>query len=99
MIDLPDRARQLILPLLEKYAPGCEVWAFGSRVNATAHPYSDLDLVLIGPAKIDWRQIEALKDALSESDLPIQVDILDWHALSPQFQEVIRRNHQLFSRG
>jgi len=37
-----------------------------------------------GPLPMD--QLEALRDAFSASDLPILVDVLDEHAVSPAFR-------------
>jgi predicted nucleotidyltransferase len=87
---------------IKQYVPDCEVRVFGSRVNGQAQRFSDIDLVLTGEVSLDWRRLEALKDAFAESDLPIMVDVLDWHAISPEFQKVIEAGYfvtiQSFSR-
>ena len=90
MIDLDEKSMQSVKAILHEHAPDCKVLAFGSRVTGTAHKFSDLDLALICDAPIDWRRIESLKDAFSESDLPIMVDILDWHTLSETFRTMIK---------
>jgi DNA-directed RNA polymerase beta subunit len=36
-------------------------------------------------------RLAALKEAFQESDLAFRVDVLDWHALSPEFRGVIER--------
>jgi predicted nucleotidyltransferase len=89
MIDLSTADLAAIQRILAQHVPGCTVRAFGSRVRGHARPYSDLDLVVIGPQPLDWRQIEALKDAFAESDLPVLVDVVDWHALSEGFRTLI----------
>jgi predicted nucleotidyltransferase len=43
---------------------------FGSRVQGTAKPFSDLDLAVMGDVPLDFRQLADLKDAFAESDLP-----------------------------
>ena len=57
--------------------------------------YSDLDIALVSPEKIDWRKIESLKDAFSESNLPIIVDIIDLNSVSENFRESIVNNHEV----
>ena len=93
MIDLDEKHLAEVLAILSEHVPECEVRAFGSRVGGNAQRYSDLDLALVGQEKLDWRRLEGLKDAFAESDLPIMVDVLDWHAISPEFRGVIERRY------
>ena len=95
MIDLDVTHLWEVKRILAAHVPEVEVRAFGSRINRKALKYSDLDLALIGKETLDWRRIEALKDAFSESNLPIMVDALDWHAISPEFQKVIEKGYEV----
>ena len=92
MIDLLPEQLELVTRILAEYVPLCEVRAFGSRIKQTAKKWSDLDLAVIGPAKMD---LYALKEAFEESVLPIQIDVLDWHAISPEFQAVIDAGYEV----
>ena len=67
----------------------------GSRANGTARRFSDLDLALISPKPIPWEQMEAVKDAFSESDLPIMVEVLDWHEASAGFRKRVLQNFEV----
>ena len=89
MIDLDARQRDLVLDILAAQAPQCAVWAFGSRTNGTARPYSDLDLALLGPEPLDRAALGRLRESFAESDLNIRVDVVDWRALSAQFRAAI----------
>jgi uncharacterized protein len=92
-LDLkPDHLR-LLLDVLERHAPEAEVWAYGSRVNGGAHDGSDLDLVVRNPSGLDQPQKQPglLRDALSESALPMLVDVLDWAWLPEDFRREIER--------
>lgn len=93
MIDIEPEYLELIKRILSEHFPDIEARAFGSRVDGKASKFSDLDLALVGEKKLDWRKIERLKDALSESDLPIMVDILDWNAISEEFRRVIEKKY------
>ena len=73
--------------------------AFGSRVRGNARKYSDLDLAIVGKKRLDWRELEALRDAFAESDLPMQVDVLDWNAVSDEFRAVIARHSEPIPLG
>jgi predicted nucleotidyltransferase len=92
MIDLTPNELSEIKRVLRAYVPSQRVLAFGSRVSHTARRYSDLDLVLVGDKEIDTQTLDELRAVLAESDLPIHVDVLDWHALSKAFQQVIMRS-------
>lgn len=94
MIDLEDKYLNEVKHILYKHEPTCEVHAFGSRVAGSARKYSDLDLVLVGGERIDWRRIEELKDAFSQSDLPIIIDVLDWHTIPKSFRKLIKKDSE-----
>ncbi len=95
MIDLDRKYLEEVIAILEKQVPDCEVRAFGSRVNGTARKHSDLDLMLNGEERLDWRRIESLKDVFSESDLPIMVDVIDRHAIGDAFREIAERDSEV----
>ena len=89
MIDLDPASLVLVKQILKKHLPGATVKAFGSRVTGKAKPYSDLDLVIIDDKPISIKKMNALKFEFSNSDLPILIDIIDWHAISKSFREKI----------
>ncbi len=95
MIDLDPASLDTILAILRKHVHGYEVRVFGSRLKGSATTYSDLDLALVGDGPIDWQEIEKLKDAFAESDLPIMVDVLDWHTISDEFRAVIEKGYEV----
>jgi predicted nucleotidyltransferase len=95
MIDLKPAHLAEVKRILQDYAPGCEVRVFGSRLNGTAGKNSDLDLVLVGKGLLDWHMLEVIKDAFATSDLPFMVDVLDWHALSKSFREIIEKRYEV----
>jgi len=91
MINLAPGHLEKVRTILQKHVPQCEVRAFGSRVNGTPKDYSDLDLAVVGSGKLSDDTLRRLKEAFEESDLPFRVDVLDWHATSPEFQKVIEK--------
>jgi predicted nucleotidyltransferase len=98
VIDLPEKDRDLLLQILGQHVPDREVWAFGSRVTGKAQRFSDLDVAILGEKPLDLDRFCDLTDAFSESDLPIRVDVVDWAAASPTFQDLIRARHEILRR-
>ena len=92
-VDLNPNHLATVEAILAEHVPECEVRAFGSRATWTARDYSDLDLAVVGEGPLDWQTLSRLKEALEESDLPMRVDVLDWHATSESFREVIERDY------
>ena len=91
MIDLSPHDLELVKRVLRDHVPSCEVRAFGSRAKWTAKDYSDLDLAVIGESEIESATLAQLKEAFEDSTLPMRVDVLDWHDISAEFREVIKR--------
>jgi uncharacterized protein len=89
MIDVNASHRHIIEGILQQRVPACEVRAFGSRISGTAKPYSDLDLVVMGPEKLPRAVLYGLRDDFEECDLPYRIDLLDWNRLSPEFKKII----------
>ncbi len=75
-----------------------EIWAYGSRVNNTAHDTSDLDLVLrtqnLKPYPYD--EYILLKQKITESNIPILIDLKDWNSLPNSFHNEIVKQYELF---
>jgi predicted nucleotidyltransferase len=72
----------LVRAVLRSHAPHHRAYVFGSRVVLSASdlarlkPHSDIDLALEGPP-LKPHQAYALKEAFSESALPMRVDVVD----------------------
>ena len=99
MIDLNPSYLAVVERILAEHVPECEVRAFGSRASWTAKDYSDLDLAIVGDGPLDWRTLALLKEAFEESDLPMRVDVLDWHNIAESFQHVIERHYVVLQEG
>lgn len=95
MIDLSSEQLELVKRILAEHVPTCEVRAFGSRIKQTAKAWSDLDLAVVGSATMERHALYDLKEAFEESVLPIQVDVLDWHTISPEFKAVINEDYEV----
>ena len=94
-LTLPSRYRRQVEDIVREHVPYAEVWAYGSRVNGTSHEASDLDLVLRGPElkPIPTADIQAVREAFEQSNIPILIDAYDWARLPGSFHQEIQRNY------
>jgi len=89
-VDLTRDDLAILQGLLRRHLPaGTKVWAFGSRTTGEARRYSDLDLALLGDETVDFAVLGRLREALSESDLTIKVDMIDLREVDPGFRRII----------
>lgn len=92
-LDLPPEWFEMIRQILATHLPDAEVIAYGSRVAGASHGGSDLDLAVRNrqDPSLPVHNLAEVRDAFSESNLPILVDILDWARIPESFREEIER--------
>lgn len=93
MLDLRPEWLMVVRRILAEHIPEAEAFAYGSRVNGTSHDGSDLDLVVRNPSDPGrpCPCLNGLREAFSESTLPILVDIFDWATLPEEFRAEIMK--------
>lgn len=89
MLDLNEEHLIIVRSILAQHLPHARVWAFGSRVQGRSWKFSDLDLAIDAGQVLDNRALGSLKDDFQESRLPIKVDVLDLHSVTPEFHKLI----------
>ena len=81
---------RLVRAILDANLPNdAKVWVFGSRATRRARRYSDLDLAIDAGRPVMLDEFARLADAFRESDLPYNVDIVDWQVLDDRFRRII----------
>lgn len=98
-LQVSEQEWQHIDAILQQYLPQVPVWAFGSRVQGKAKPYSDLDLAIISEKPLDLSKLAEVAEAFSESDLPWKVDLVDWASTSADFRRIIAAQKLVLSAG
>lgn len=98
-IDLAPELLERVWAILRTHEADCEVWAFGSRVDASSKPFSDLDLAVIAETELPARRLALLAYAFEDSDLPIKVDVIDWRSASPAFRQRIAERHAIVQQA
>ena len=88
-LDLDPAALEMVRAILREQVPGIEVRAFGSRVTGTARRMSDLDLAVMTGEPMDLSRRALLREAFTESALPIRVDVVDWAATGGTFRRIV----------
>lgn len=86
-IDIERKDLKIVKSIFARHLPYKQVWAYGSRVKWTATHTSDLDCVVFGATD---SEIANTKEALDESDIPFEVQLLNWETIPPDFRENIR---------
>ncbi|MES2614947.1 MAG: nucleotidyltransferase domain-containing protein [Bdellovibrionota bacterium] len=97
MINASTKELEIIKNIIHQYLPNCEVRVFGSRITSKFKKFSDIDLALVTPNKIDFGVLSSIKSDFEESDLPYRVDVLDWNAISPEFKQVIEKSYEVLA--
>jgi len=100
-LDLPQKYLEQVKTILRAHVPHVEVWAYGSRVTGNGHEASDLDLMPRNPQNLpeETAALYDLKEAFTESNLPIRVDIMDWARIPESFRTEIERAHMVIQEG
>jgi predicted nucleotidyltransferase len=89
-LQIPETWQVLLKKIHADYAPDFQVWVFGSRATGTARSGSDLDLYLRHPDDITpCSTLADIRNALSESNLPIFVDVFDFVSLPAYMKEEV----------
>jgi type I restriction enzyme, S subunit len=69
------------------------------RGTWTAKDSSDLDLAVVGAARLPADTIRLLNEAFEESDLPFRVDVIDWCAVSESFRNAVAKRYEIVLAG
>ena len=85
-LQLEEKHWNIIKEALSKYP--YKFYAYGSRVKGTARKFSDLDLCY--QEDIPLSVISRLREEFTDSNLPFEVELVNWKHMRTEFQEVIK---------
>ncbi len=66
---------EIIFLILKPFSEKYDFYYYGSRVKGNFRPLSDLDILVFPFEKIDMEDIEKIKSAFDESNLPYVVNL------------------------
>jgi predicted nucleotidyltransferase len=99
-LDMQEDHVRIVREVLRAHLPQeVRVAAFGSRAHGGARRYSDLDLALEWVRPLDLDVMGSIAEALSESDLPYKVDLVDLALADPAFKSRVLRDCIPFDLG
>ncbi|MBP7477446.1 MAG: nucleotidyltransferase domain-containing protein [Chitinophagales bacterium] len=92
-----EKDRQTLMQIFSEEDIPMEVWAYGSRINGTAHEGSDLDLVIrsknLKPFPLSV--YSAICEKIKDSNIPILVELRDWAMLPESFHRNISMKYEV----
>jgi len=65
-----------------------KMFVFGSRATKKARKYSDFDVGVMGKKPLSFRTLGLMNEALENSDLPFNVDVVDFSMVSEKFKKI-----------
>lgn len=98
-IDNPDvrMAREIVRGMIAPQE--AKVVLFGSRARGDARPYSDIDLALFPRSAFEPGRLAALREALEDSSLLVEVDLVDMRTAAPELAATVAREGGRGSRS
>ncbi len=81
------QVRQIILSQLKAYS--VQVYLVGSHARGTARPTSDIDVGISPKEPLPTGVLAQVREALFESTLPVNVDLIDLSQTDEQFRQQI----------
>ena len=87
-LQLAEKHWNIIHQILSKYP--YRFYAYGSRVKGTARQFSDLDLCY--QEEIPLSALSQIREEFTESNLPFEVELVNWKYMRPRFREIIKED-------
>jgi len=94
---LREKDRQSLINIFSSVNYQMDVWAYGSRVDGSAHSGSDLDLAIRGKnsQSLPFDIYSKLLEKIQDSNIPILVDIKDFYTLPNKFRQNIENKYEV----
>jgi type I restriction enzyme S subunit len=89
-IDIESKHLKMVRSVFARHLPYKQVWAYGSRVKWTAGHASDLDCVVFVATD---SEVANAKEAFDESDIPFEVQLLNWETIPDDFKNNIKEQY------
>ncbi len=70
------------------------VFLFGSRAEGTNRKFSDYDIGIMGKKPVDRLAISYIKEDLENSNIPYNIDVVDFKIVDKDFKHIAMQNVQ-----
>ena len=87
MID--QRSLAIVTAVVKKHVDTSryKAFIFGSRTQSVHRNYCDIDVGVMGPAKLPASTLLQIKEDLHNSDIPYLTDVVDFSTVSEDFRQ------------
>lgn len=96
-MSLPDVLKQSLRGVAERDRDICALYVFGSRIDGTARPDSDLDVGVLYGSRQSVEKNLVLEEALHRST-GMRVDLVDASRATPYLALAVVRGDRIFAR-
>lgn len=93
--EILDKVREIVLNHLQGYS--VKVFLFGSRARGDARKTSDIDIAILPDKPLPPHVLSTLREALFESTIPYQVEIVDLSYSDPTFKANVMKDAILWT--
>ncbi len=90
-MHLDFKYEKILKQILAKY--NYSFYLFGSRAKSEAHKYSDIDIFYL--EDIPAHDLISLKEELTESDLLVEVDLVNYYDCDDRFKKSAFKNYEI----
>lgn len=98
MASNTEQYRDIIVPIILKYLPNAKIILYGSRARKQERSGSDIDVAIDMGSKIEDHTMAMIRGDVEESNLPIHFDIVDFHAISEDMIEAIKKDGVIWQK-
>lgn len=81
--------KKKIIRVIQALMPGVKIILFGSRARGDHSRSSDIDIALDAGKKLRRADVGEIRDMFMESNIIHKIDVLDYHGVSKDMQEMI----------
>lgn len=96
MIIREKDKKEIISLATKNFNQELKILAYGSRISEEAHDTSNLNLVIVSKneEKLNINEFSNFKEALTDSNIPILIEVLDWNRIPETFHNNILANNE-----
>ena len=88
MLDIKtiDEIKKIVFSFLDPKTD--RAFIYGSRATGGDRKFSDVDIGIVSKRKLDTITLSDIKEAFEESDIPLTVEVVDFHNVSDDFKRL-----------
>jgi predicted nucleotidyltransferase len=88
MVDV----KKTLIRIIHSHLPKCSIMLFGSRARNSHTDGADYDIAIDAGHTISLKTMNSITSDIEESNIHVQVDVIDIHAISQTFFESIQKD-------